>query len=125
MLHGDWLGLAKGKKRPSRLLPVPGTAKRSGGDCGPATAAWLLNEHGPPLYQARSPETPATVRRQLQQSWSELLRKDIGGEEQQTFVLQRLEQTPEAALPLTLDGQVQVVLQALVRGETDSSSDTG
>jgi len=112
-------GLPKGKKAPSRLLPAPAT--RSGGDCGPDTAAWLLNEHGPALYRSRSPETCASVRRSLMQAWEGILRADVSGDDGQAFVQQRLEQVPQAMAEETLDQQVAVTLEALLRGEKEIS----
>lgn len=110
------------------MPPVP--ASRSGGDCGPDTAMWLLNEHGPALYRARSPETSAGVRKTLMNAWEGILREDMSGDEGKAFVHQRLEQVPEAMAEETLDGQVALTLQALLRGEdhvdtTDVPANTG
>lgn len=117
ILGGGMFGLPKGKKAPSRLLPAP--AARSGGDCGPDTAAWLLNEHGPALYRSRSPETCASVRRSLMQAWEGILRADVSGDDGQAFVQQRLEQVPQAMAEETLDQQVALTLEALLRGEKE------
>lgn len=117
MLRGGWLALPKGKKAPSRILAAPVT--RSGGDCGPTTAAWLLNEHGPALYRARSPETCHGVRRTLMQAWQGVLDADASGDEKQAFVHQRLEQVPQAMTQETLDQQVTITLQALLRSEEE------
>mmetsp|Transcript_127873 Transcript_127873/g.239119 ORF Transcript_127873/g.239119 Transcript_127873/m.239119 type:complete len:664 (+) Transcript_127873:110-2101(+) len=102
------------------ILPVP--VIRSGGDCGPTTAAWLLNEHGPALYQARSPETCTSVRRMLYEAWRENLRIDNTGDECKAFVQQRLEQVPQAAMQDTLEAQLEQTLEALLRDETCSQS---
>lgn len=101
-------------------IPVP--VIRSGGDCGPTTAAWLLNEHGPALYQARSPETCSSVRRMLFEAWQENLRIDNTGDECKAFVQQRLEQVPQAAMEETLEAQLEKTLQALLRDESDLRS---
>mmetsp|Transcript_124603 Transcript_124603/g.265782 ORF Transcript_124603/g.265782 Transcript_124603/m.265782 type:complete len:769 (-) Transcript_124603:155-2461(-) len=105
----------------------PVAAGRSGGDCGPATAAWLLNEHGPILYQSKSPETCASVRKALQLAWKSVLAKgnDVDSSEAMTFVQQRLEQVPEASLKETLGEQVELVLEYLLHGEPDVASDSG
>lgn len=102
------------------VLPVP--VIRSGGDCGPTTAAWLLNEHGPALYQARSPETCASVRRTLYEAWRDNLRTDNTGDECKAFVQQRLEQVPQAAIQDTLEAQTEQTLEALLRDESCSQS---
>ena len=40
---------------------------RDGGDCGPDTAAWLLNRQGPALYREGPAVTRESVRQALQQ----------------------------------------------------------
>lgn len=93
---------------------------RSGGDCGPDTAAWLLNEHGPALYRSRSPETRETVRQALQRAWRNVLSEDPSGDEMKAFVRQRLDQVPEASEQETLDAQAEATLQALLRQEPET-----
>mmetsp|Transcript_20576 Transcript_20576/g.45006 ORF Transcript_20576/g.45006 Transcript_20576/m.45006 type:complete len:612 (-) Transcript_20576:82-1917(-) len=124
LLH-SWVGggdcLCQVQKQKSslageRFLPV--AAVRSGGDCGPDAAAWLLNEHGPALYRSRSPETCESVRRTLQQAWRDTLSGDTIGDELQAFVRQRLEQVPEALAEEQLDAQVEAALEAILRGQS-------
>jgi hypothetical protein len=121
MMKGGWMCLHKGKKTTSRMKPLQGI--RSGGDCGPDTAAWLLNEHGPALYRARSPETCSSVRHTLHQAWEIALRDDASGDEGKAFVQQRLDQVPHAMVQQSLDEQVATILQALHRGEEELSSE--
>lgn len=102
---------------------APAMRSASSGDCGPATAAWLLNEHGPALYRSRSPETCASVRSTLMQAWRDLLRSDASGDESKAFVQQRLEQVPQALVEETLEGQVNLTLKALLRGEDQAEAD--
>eukprot|EP00927_Polykrikos_kofoidii_P036201 TRINITY_DN30584_c0_g1_i4.p1 TRINITY_DN30584_c0_g1~~TRINITY_DN30584_c0_g1_i4.p1 ORF type:complete len:848 (+),score=141.52 TRINITY_DN30584_c0_g1_i4:74-2545(+) len=94
----------------------------NGGDCGPDAAAWLLNEHGPVLYRSRAPETRGSVRRALQQAWRNYLGTDFNGDEHRVFVLQRLEQVPEAIAEDELDVQVALILQAVLRCEIEDAS---
>lgn len=93
---------------------------RTGGDCGPDSAAWLLNEHGPPLYRAQPQQTPASVRLRLQQAWITWLRGQPD-DDLRAFVQQRLEQVPKAAEAACLDVQVELILQGILCGELDEA----
>lgn len=102
-------------------------------DRGPEGAAWLLNEHaGHDGVQdpAQPPQTHFEVRRRLQKRWIEELRTG-GVQDQDDFVKHRASQVSDASRMDTLDLQVEVTLQALVRGElpginkTFDAGDTG
>ena len=96
-----------------------GVLVRNGGDCGPDAAAWLLKHHGPALYQTGPLFTRDAIRRELQQAWKNAIADDPSCEEARAFIFQRLDQVPEARDKKQLQAQVAVVLQALLRQESD------
>lgn len=53
------------------------------------------------------------------QAWEGILRADVSGDDGQAFVQQRLEQVPQAIGEETLDQQVALTLEALLRGEKE------
>lgn len=53
------------------------------------------------------------------QAWEVILRADVSGDDGQAFVQQRLEQVPQAIGEETLDQQVALTLEALLRGEEE------
>ena len=105
-------------KEPVRWVLSKVALVRNGGDCGPDTAAWLLKHYGPPVHREGPYTTREGIRQALQKAWRRVIEDDTSFDESRNFIVQRIEQVPEARGQSCLEAQTETVLNALLRQES-------